>query len=105
MGLARPKILYTPEEYLEMERKSEVRREFFDGEIYPLDDTLHAMAGESLAHSRICVNLIGEVGTLIATQDCRRLPLLGVLAASVPTLAKPHKCVPNRRFAATSRNE
>jgi molecular chaperone GrpE len=52
MSLAklRTRKTYTPEEYLEFEREAEVRHEYLDGEIYE-------MAGESLSHSRVCVNL------------------------------------------------
>ena len=57
MGLAKLKSakLYTPEDYLEFERESDSRHEFLDGEIY-------SMAGESLSHSRVCMNLAREIG-------------------------------------------
>src|ERR1051325_11926130 len=42
----------TPEQYLDLERASEMRHEFLDGLMY-------AMAGESPDHSRICYNLTG----------------------------------------------
>jgi Uma2 family endonuclease len=44
MGLARTGNLYTPEEYLELERKSENRHEYIDGEIFE-------MAGDGKRHN------------------------------------------------------
>ena len=41
---------YTPEEYLALEEKSEVRHEYFDGEIF-------AMAGASKSHNLLAQNL------------------------------------------------
>jgi Uma2 family endonuclease len=57
MSLAKVKTrkIYTPQEYLEFEREAEFRHEYLDGEIYE-------MAGESLSHSRVCVNLACEAG-------------------------------------------
>ena len=46
--------IYTPDEYLEYERDAAERHEFVDG-------YLIEMAGESLSHSRICVNITREV--------------------------------------------
>jgi len=66
MGLAQQKILYSSEEYLELERKAETRHEFVDGIIY-------AMAGESLSHSRICINLAGEVRAKLKGKNCEAL--------------------------------
>lgn len=73
MGLAQQKILYSPEEYLELERKAETRHEYFDGVIYPLDGVIYAMAGESLSHSRICINLAGEVRAKLKGKNCEAL--------------------------------
>jgi Uma2 family endonuclease len=66
MGLAQQKTLYLPEEYLELERQAETRHEFVDGIIY-------AMAGESLSHSQICINLAGEVRAKLKGQSCQAL--------------------------------
>ena len=55
--------LYTVEEYLELDRSSQERSQFLDGEV-----TL--MAGESIRHGDTSVNLIGELNnteTLNAT--------------------------------------
>lgn len=68
MGLAKLKTQtnFTPEEYLAFERESDSRHEFLDGEIY-------AMAGESLSHSRVCVNLSGEVRNKLKGTSCEAL--------------------------------
>lgn len=68
MGLAKIKIrnLASPEEYLTFERKSQERHEFLDGNIYQ-------MAGESLSHSRICVNLSGEIREKLKRTSCEAL--------------------------------
>lgn len=50
MSLRKPQPRMTVAEYLEMERTSEVRHEYLDGEIY-------AMSGASKRHNRIGNNL------------------------------------------------
>lgn len=66
MGLAQPKTRanFSPEEYLEMERAAEERHEFLDGEIY-------AMAGESVNHSTISLNISGEFYNQLKGRNCR----------------------------------
>lgn len=49
-----PKTKLTPEEYLEFERKSEERHEYFDGEIF-------AMSGAKRNHNKITTNISGLV--------------------------------------------
>ncbi len=68
MGLAKVKTaaFYTPESYLEFEREADSRHEFLDGEIY-------AMAGESLSHSRVCMNLAREAGNALKGKSCEAL--------------------------------
>jgi len=68
MGLAKLKVetLSTPEDYLSFERESEARHEFLDGEIFQ-------MAGESLSHSRVCINLGGEVRAKLKGKSCEAL--------------------------------
>ena len=58
--------MYSPEEYLEFERTADVRHEYFDGEIYE-------MAGESLAHSQICANILGEMRQALKGTKCQAL--------------------------------
>ena len=52
-----------PEQYLEIERASEIRHEFLDGLVY-------AMAGESRDHSRICFNLAGIIQPQLKDRPC-----------------------------------
>lgn len=85
MGLAKVKseTLYTPEDYLAFEREAKTRHEFFDGEIY-------AMAGESLSHSRVCVNLSGEVRNKLKGKPCEALsPNMKVRTSSASLFAYP----------------
>jgi len=53
----------TGEQYLEIERFSEIRHEYLDGLVY-------AMAGESRDHSRICFNLAVIVGRQLQGTPC-----------------------------------
>lgn len=85
MGLAKLKTAtaYAPEDYLIFERSSETRHEFLDGEIF-------AMAGESLPHSRICMNLAREVGNSLKGKRCEPLsPNMKVRTSSASLFAYP----------------
>ena len=68
MGLAKLKteVRLTPEDYLIFERENDSRHEFLDGVIFK-------MAGESLSHSRICINLGGEVRAKLKGKPCEAL--------------------------------
>ncbi|MDX2039635.1 MAG: Uma2 family endonuclease [Acidobacteriota bacterium] len=55
MSAPEAKSLYTIEEYLAMERASEVKHEYLDGKIIGFD-------GDLPNKGKICVNLIGEIG-------------------------------------------
>lgn len=66
MSLPRSRLRYTLEEYLALERASEERHEYLDGEIY-------AMAGESLEHGDICSNLVGILNPQLRGRPCRVL--------------------------------
>ena len=66
MAKLKTQTIFTPEEYLEFEREADVRHEFLDGEIY-------AMAGESLSHSRVCINLGGESRAKLKGKLCEAL--------------------------------
>jgi len=56
MSLPQSEIIVSVEEYLALERESEERHEFLDGQIYE-------MAGENLRHGAICTNLTRIVST------------------------------------------
>ena len=64
MGLAQKKPkFYTPEEYLEFERESEVRHEYIDGEIYET-------AGANKRHNVISANIVRVLGNQLLEHDC-----------------------------------
>ncbi|HZF41231.1 MAG TPA: Uma2 family endonuclease [Blastocatellia bacterium] len=63
MALPQEKFIYTVEQYLEMERASEERREYVDGYVYN-------MAGESPNHSRINVNLLTILNLQLREKPC-----------------------------------
>ena len=65
-ALPKAELIYTPEKYLEFERSSIERHEFWDGYLFQ-------MAGESLSHSRICVNLTTEVSFNLRGKPCEAL--------------------------------
>jgi len=64
MSLPNALSFFTPEQYLSLERFSEIRHEYLDGFVY-------AMAGESPEHSMICFNLAVAVGTQLKDSPCR----------------------------------
>ena len=64
MGLPRTKPLFTVDQYLALERASEERHEFLDGQIYD-------MAGESGEHGDISVNLVAAVHNQLKGTPCR----------------------------------
>ena len=63
-----PKYNYiSPDEYLEMERASEKRHEYHDGQIF-------AMSGASLRHNRIERNILRDIGNFLEQSECEVLP-------------------------------
>lgn len=64
MSLPQAQIRYTEEEYLALERESEERHEYLDGQIYKL-------AGESPQHGDICSNLVGILNPQLRGTPCR----------------------------------
>jgi Uma2 family endonuclease len=59
-----PKRLFTPEEYLEIERKAEYKSEYIDGEIF-------AMAGASQVHNVIAGNIFALLHPQSRKKGCR----------------------------------
>ena len=59
-----PKTRFTPEEYLEMERKAAYKSEYHDGEIF-------AMAGASESHISIVANLMYLLVGQFKGRDCK----------------------------------
>ncbi len=68
MRMPQSQPFYTVEEYLELERAAEERHEYIDGYIY-------AMSGDSLSHSRICVNLASEFRAQLKGKPCEALSM------------------------------
>ena len=60
---AQPQPRLTPEQYLELERASEFRHEFFNGRMY-------AMAGGSHIHAIVISNLSRELGMALKSRPC-----------------------------------
>lgn len=59
-----PKHRYTLEEYLALERESEVKYEYWDGEIF-------AMSGGTLAHDLFMCNATNQLTPQLADKSCR----------------------------------
>ena len=68
MALPQAKLYISPEDYLAFERQSDERHEYDNGRIY-------AMAGESLSHSRININVAREVSGFLKGKRCEALSL------------------------------
>src|SRR6516162_5056556 len=66
MGYPKLKPRFTVEQYLAIERSSKERHQYNDGEIY-------AMAGESIPHGRISVNVIGLLHAQLRGKRCKAL--------------------------------
>ncbi len=64
---SQPKTFLKPEEYLELERRAEYKSEYFQGEMF-------AMAGASLAHNVLAMNLAALLHTQLRRGPCRVLP-------------------------------
>ncbi|MGE0127435.1 MAG: Uma2 family endonuclease [Blastocatellales bacterium] len=58
---------YTLEEYLELEKNSEEKYEYFDGEVF-------AMAGGSPNHVRISRNVCNKLSQKLEDRDCEAFP-------------------------------
>jgi len=60
---AATKKRFTPQEYLALERKSETRSEYYNGEIF-------AMSGASREHNLIAGNLFRDIGNQLEDRPC-----------------------------------
>lgn len=83
---AQPKLRYSLEEYLEIDRNSDERWEFWDGEIFN-------MSGVNENHAEIEVNLIAFLNPKLRTRGCRMFP--ANMRIKVPSL-------PPYRYGVTS---
>ncbi len=64
MSMAQSKTIYTVDEYLAMERASEERHIYLDGEIFD-------MAGESSDHGDVSFNIAGVLAPQLKGTPCR----------------------------------
>ena len=89
MGLPRLKTkkVLSVEEYLSFERDADVRHEYIDGEIFE-------MAGKSLSHSRICMNLGAGAQTKLKGSNCEALsPNMKVRTSTASLFSYPDMTV------------
>src|SRR5438045_773640 len=63
MSQAQQTRRYTPDEYYRLEVQADHRSEYFAGEIF-------AMAGSSLRHNRICVNIVAQLVNRLNGSPC-----------------------------------
>jgi Uma2 family endonuclease len=61
------KVYYTPDEYLELERKAEYKSEYFDGEIF-------AMTGASRKHNLVAGNVLAALHLQLRKRPCEIYP-------------------------------
>jgi Uma2 family endonuclease len=79
MGVTKSRFAYTIDQYLAIERASEERHYYLDGEIY-------AMAGESSAHGDISVNVVVWLANQLRGTPCRvRTKGTKVRSGPIPT--------------------
>ncbi len=66
---------FTVQEYLEIERNSMEKHEYYEGEIFPLhragDAAISMMSGAGARHNRIAVNLIRDLATYLKGKPCQ----------------------------------
>src|SRR5215213_1009600 len=87
MSLPRALAIFTAEQYLDLERHSEIRHEFLDGTVY-------AMSGASRAHSAICFNLAVIIGSQLRGTPCQGFsPDMKVRAGDASLYAYPDLAV------------
>jgi Uma2 family endonuclease len=73
MGLPKTLKRYTPQEYYALERDAVEKNDYYQGEIFPSGryaDEVRSMAGGTERHSRICTNIIREIGTRLLGTQC-----------------------------------
>jgi Uma2 family endonuclease len=63
-----PKGRITPQEYLALERKAEIKSEYLDGEMF-------AMSGATREHTKIAANITVELGNQLMDRPCEVYPL------------------------------
>ncbi len=75
---AQPKLKYTLEEYLELDRNSEERLEFWNGEVF-------SMSGASRQHDRITVDFVTYLNSKLIEKGCEAFsPDMRIQVPSLP---------------------
>ncbi len=64
----------TPQEYLAMERASEEKHEYYDGQVLAMSGARMKEARISLNHIRICRNITSRVDSFLHGKSCEILP-------------------------------
>lgn len=59
-----PRPRYTVAEYQALEKQSEVRHEYFDGELF-------VMAGADIPHNLLCINFVSTFKQALRGRSCR----------------------------------
>ncbi len=67
MAAFQPKQIYSLDEYLELEKKSDEKFEFWDGNVW-------SMSGASFAHNQIVMNLSIDLGSKVRQNGCHAYP-------------------------------
>ncbi len=70
MAVPQEKLFWTVEEYLEFEKTSEVRHEYVDGLLYPVNVDFDGMAGESRQHNRIAFRFGTRLENHLEDTEC-----------------------------------
>ena len=68
--ISNPRPKFTVEQYLALERASEERHEYIDGEIIAMDRGDLEMAGERLPHGIISTNMVGQFVVQLKGTPC-----------------------------------
>ena len=70
MASAAKKTYITPEEYLARERLAEFKSEYYDGQIYPMNESPQGMPGTTRPHNLIAGNLYREISIQFKERPC-----------------------------------
>ena len=64
--------LYTVEEYFSLEEQSQIRHEYYHGEVYPLDGpaSVEGMAGATKAHNKLVQNCVAALRQGLRRREC-----------------------------------
>lgn len=103
MGAAADVVRYTYAEYLALERRTDARYEFFDGEVF-------LMAGGTPRHAKVISNVNVAVGAALGDQPCQaysadlkiRIPATGLSTYPDLVICGPLERHPEDRNAATN---